>query len=193
MNSSWNSKIVEKRTHNLSPLQTSDTVAIQSPLNHQWNTTGKVIAALPNCQYQIRVDGLGRITLRNHCFLRKCKFKTAPKPIPFATPAAITPTINTSLLHPDPLTSSSNDTPKQTTHTLTHPQSSKIPRALSKLLPYNRPRLKERHSPHTTQPTCGGRGRWRSYCPNTQEKIILTSLAAQLTSANKQMPMSGLV
>ena len=56
---------------------------------------------------------LGRITLR------KCKFKTAPKPIPSATPAVITPTINTPLLYPDPLTSSSNDTPKQTTHTLT--------------------------------------------------------------------------
>ena len=99
----------------------------------------------------------GKITLRNRRFLRKCKFKTTPKPIPSATPAAITPTINTPLLHPDPLTSSSNDTPKQTTHTLTHPWSSKIPRALSKLLPHNRPGLKERHSPHTTRPT---RRRW---------------------------------
>ena len=64
----WNSKIVERynrHTHNLSLLQTGDTVAIQSPLNHQWNTREKVITALPNCQYRIRVDGLGRITLRN--------------------------------------------------------------------------------------------------------------------------------
>ena len=138
------------------PLQTGDTVAIQSPLNHQWNTTGKVITALPNRQYRIKVDRSGRTTLRNHRFLRKCKFKTASKPIPSATSAAITPTINTPLLHPDPLTSSSNDIPKQTTHTLTHPRSSKIPRALSRQLPHNRLGLKERHSPHTTRPTRGG-------------------------------------
>ena len=159
------SKIVERysrHTHNLSSLQTGDTVAIQSPLKHQWNTTGKVNTALPNHQYRIRVDGLRRITLRNRCFLRKCKLKTAPKPIPSARNTATTPTINTPLLHPDPLTSSSNDThttidtPKQTTYTLTHPRSSKIPTALSRLLPDNRPGHKERHSPHTTRPTRGG-------------------------------------
>ena len=103
--------------------------------------------------------------LRNRCFLRKCKFKTTPKPKPkpkpSETPAAITPTINTPLLHPDSPTSSSNDihttidTSKQTTHTFILPRSSKIPRALSRLRPYNRPSLKERHSPHTTQPARG--------------------------------------
>ena len=41
------------------------------------------------------------------------------------------------------LISSSNDTPKQTTHTLTHPWLSQIPRALSRLLPHNRPGLKK--------------------------------------------------
>ena len=95
-------------------------------------------------------------------FLRKCKFKTAPKPS--ATPAAITPTINTPLRHPDPQTSSSNDTHttidtlKQTTHTPTQPRSSKIPRALPRLLPHNRPGLKERHKPHKTRPACSGWG-----------------------------------
>ena len=100
-----NSKIVERynrHTHNLSSLQTDNTVAIQSPLNHQWNMTGKVITALPNHLYWIRVDGLERITLRNCHFLRKCKYKTAPKLIPSVTPAAITSTINTALLHLDP-------------------------------------------------------------------------------------------
>ena len=44
-----NAKIVErykKYTHNLPPLQAGDTIAIQSPLNHRWNTTGKIITAL---------------------------------------------------------------------------------------------------------------------------------------------------
>ena len=68
-----NAKRVErynKYTHNLLPLQAGDTVAIQSPLNHRWNTTGKMITALPDRQYQIRVDGSGRTTLRNSRFLR---------------------------------------------------------------------------------------------------------------------------
>ena len=49
-----NAKIVErynKYTHNLLPLDAVDTMAIQSPLNQRWNTTGKIITALPNCQY----------------------------------------------------------------------------------------------------------------------------------------------
>ena len=117
---------------------------------------------------------MGRITLKNRCFLRKCKFKTAPKPILSATTAAITPTINTPHLHPDSPTSSSKDihstidTPKQTTHTLTHPRSFKIPRALSRLLLHNRPGFKERQSPHVHSEE----ERWRSYCPNAQDKII---------------------
>ena len=141
----------------------------------RWNTTGKVITVLLNRQYRIRVDGSGRIVLTNRLFLRKCKFKTAPKLIP--TPAAITPTINTPLLNPDPPTSFSNDT-----HIFTHPRSSKIPRALSRLIPHNRPGLKERHSPLTIRPARGGGWRWRSYYPNAQGKIITTHLPAQQPS-----------
>ena len=63
-----NAKIVERYnryTHNLPPLQAGDTVAIQSPINHRCNTTGKVISSLPDRQYQIRVNGSRRITLMN--------------------------------------------------------------------------------------------------------------------------------
>ena len=85
-------------------------IAIQSPLNQRWNTMGKIITVLPDHQYQIRVDGSGRITFRNHCFFRKCKLKPAPTPIPSATPVQITHSSNAPLLHPYPLTSSSNGT-----------------------------------------------------------------------------------
>ena len=37
-----------KYIHNLPPLQADDTVAIQSPLNHKWNTTGKILIVLPD-------------------------------------------------------------------------------------------------------------------------------------------------
>ena len=108
-----NAKIVErynKYTHNLLPLQADHTKAIQSPLNHRWNTMGKIITALPDQQYQIRVVGSGRIPLRNHCLLRKCELKLAPTPIPSATPGPRTPSSNALLLHPYPPTSSSNGT-----------------------------------------------------------------------------------
>ena len=77
-----NAKIVEryhKYTHKLPPLRAGDTVAIQSPLNHRWNTTEEINTTLPNRQYRIRVDGPGRITLRNRHFLRKCELKHQPQ------------------------------------------------------------------------------------------------------------------
>ena len=79
-----NAKLVERynrHTHNLCPLQAGDTVTIQNPLNRRWNTTGKIISALPERQYKIRVDGSGRITLRNRRFLKKCNLKPTPTPI----------------------------------------------------------------------------------------------------------------
>ena len=146
-------KIVErynKYTHNLLLLQAGDTVAIQSSLNHRWNTTGKIITAQPDRQYQIRVDGSGRITLKNHRFLRKCKLKPAPTPIPNAIPGPITPSSNAPPLHLYPPTSSGNDTHtaiephKPTTYTSPHLRTSRIPRALSRLLPHNRPGQKKK-------------------------------------------------
>ena len=170
-----NSKIVErynKYTHNLLLLLASDTIVIQSPLNHRWKTMGKIITPLPDHQYWIRVDRSGRITLRNLCFL-----KPAPTTIPSATPGPINPASNIPLLHPYPSTSSCNGTHtviephKQTTYTSPHLQSSRIPQTLSRLLPHNTPGLKEGYSPHKTQPTRGGgEGRYRSYCSNVQNK-----------------------
>ena len=131
-----NVKMVEmynRYTHNLCPFQAGDTLAIQSPLNHQWNTTRKIITVLPDRQYQIRADGSGRLILRNYHFLTKCKIKASPTPIPSGIPKPITSIINVPLLHPDPLTSSGNDTctaielPKESMYTLTRLQSSKIP------------------------------------------------------------------
>ena len=103
-----NAKIVErynKYTHNLPSLQVGDTIAIQSPLNQRWNTMVKIITPLPDCQYQIRVDRAGRITLRNRRFLRKCELKPALTSIPSATPGPITSSNNTRLLHLYPPTS----------------------------------------------------------------------------------------
>ena len=60
--SSKTAKLVERYNRHAQPrLQAGDTVTIQNPLNRRWNTTGKIISALPERQYKIRVDGSGRI------------------------------------------------------------------------------------------------------------------------------------
>ena len=150
-----NAKIIErynKHTHNLPPLQAGDTVTIQSPIHHRWNTTGKIINSLPDRQYRIRVNGSGRITLRNRRFLRKCEFKPAPTPIPSATLEPTTSPISAPLLHPP----TPMEPQQQTTYTSPRLRSSRIPRALSRLFPHNKPGLKERYISHTTRPTYGG-------------------------------------
>lgn len=144
-----NAKIVErynKYTHNLPPLQAGDTVAIQNPVNRRWNKTGKIISSLPDRQYRIRVNGSRRITLRNRRFLRKCELKPTPTPIPSAALGPTIPSSDTTFLHL-PLS------PCNSTYTATKPQQqtthisprfrSRIPRALSRLLPHNKLGLKE--------------------------------------------------
>ena len=118
-----NAKIVDgynKYTHNLPPLQDGDTVAIQSLINHSWNTIGRIISSLPDRQYRIRTNGSGRITLRNHRFLRKCKLKPVPTPIPSATVGPTIPSSNTIFLHlplsPCNSTYTAIKPQKQTTH-----------------------------------------------------------------------------
>ena len=91
----------------------------------------------------------GRITLKNHCFLRKCELKPAPTPIPSASPGPITPSSNVPFLHPSPPTPSGNgvhtaiELPKQTTYTSPRLRSLRIPQALARLLPHNKPGLKK--------------------------------------------------
>ena len=102
-------KRYNRYTHDLCPLQAGDTVIIQNPFYHQWNSTSRIIIVLPDCPHQIRVDGSGRIMLRNCHFLRKLDVKAMSTPIPSAIFEPTSPTSNVPLMHPDPPTSSSND------------------------------------------------------------------------------------
>ena len=55
--------------HPLAPLAVQTLVMIQT--KGKWDKSGRVIEALPHRQYRIRVDGSGRVTLRNRRFLRQ--------------------------------------------------------------------------------------------------------------------------
>ena len=52
----------------LSPLSTQTAVRIQE--KGKWTKSGRVVETLPNRQYRIRMDGSGRVTLRNRRFLK---------------------------------------------------------------------------------------------------------------------------
>ena len=159
-----NARLIEKynRTaHTLRPLLKGQIVSIQCTNNARWSTTGQVIEILPHNQYRIRVDGSGRITLRNRRFLRKLETLVTPHPI-------LSPSNGTPILE-------GNDESKapalQTTDSETAPQPPLPPsstnqpavitqarpaRALSRLLPHNKPGLKELIPPERPLPMGGG-------------------------------------
>ena len=72
-----------EHTKTLRPLVVSDQVRIQNqtgPNPRKWDKTGHVIEVRQHDQYVIRVDGSGRVTLRNRKFLRKYIPVQPPRP-----------------------------------------------------------------------------------------------------------------
>ena len=80
-----NSKMIERYnrgTRTLPELDISDHVAVQNQRGHyskRWDKTGKIVEKLPFRQYKIRMDGSGRITLRNRRFLKEIQPVCADK------------------------------------------------------------------------------------------------------------------
>ena len=73
----------KEHTTLLPPLHIGDQVRIQNqtgPNPNKWDKTGTVIEVHQYYQYSIKVDGSGRIILRNRKFLRKYKPIYDPKP-----------------------------------------------------------------------------------------------------------------
>ena len=63
-----------EHTKRLSPLKIGDAVRIQNQTGqfpNKWDKTGRVVEVKQFDQYVVRVDGSGRVTLRNRKFLRK--------------------------------------------------------------------------------------------------------------------------
>jgi len=74
---------LNEHTKRLPPLVIGDRVRIQNQTgNHplKWDKTGSVIEVRQFDQYAVKVDGSGRITIRNRKFLRKYIPIQAPKP-----------------------------------------------------------------------------------------------------------------
>ena len=128
--------------HNLPSLQVGDMVFIHDPPStrghKRWIRTGRVVEALPYRQYRIRMNGSGRLSLRNRKFLKinpnasniKSAFRSnivAPSSPP-EPPSSPQSTLN----HEAPpfLATPSN-------------QPTRMPRALKQLQGFNKPGLRE--------------------------------------------------
>jgi hypothetical protein len=111
--------------HSLQTLNIGDDVLIQDPERTQgqkrWIRTGRIVEVLPFRQYRVKMNGSGRITLRNRRFLKQTNI-----PHMLHTP---------SLVSPVPTTSDS-------AATVTTP-TARLPRALRQLQDFNQRGLQE--------------------------------------------------
>ena len=88
-----------EHTKKLAGLQKGDKVFIQNqvgPNPKKWERTGTVVECKDHDQYAVKVDGTGRVTLRNRKFLRL--LKQIPKSSSSSSPPAsvsVTPTLPT--------------------------------------------------------------------------------------------------
>ena len=83
------SERLSEHTKHLPPLATGDSVRIQNqtgPHPTKWDKTGIVVEVRQFDQYVIRVDGSGRVTLRNRKYLRKYTPVYSREPVPTLPP-----------------------------------------------------------------------------------------------------------
>ena len=128
-----------KNPRNLPQLQVGDQVLIHDPPSvrghKRWIRTGRVVETLPYRQYRVRMEGSGRVSLRNRKFLKinpnakmiQPNITTFPPPQPTSSP--------TSNLNPEAPPFVVVENPR--------PSSARIPRALKQLMNFNKPGLKE--------------------------------------------------
>ena len=72
--------------HELPTLPTQTAVRVQEKGN--WAKTGRVVEVLKDRQYRIRMDGSGRLTLRNRRFLKPF-YQGTKQPLPIPSPSTI--------------------------------------------------------------------------------------------------------
>ena len=137
-----------KATRALVPLLVGDTVAIQNhnlgKKQQRWVQTGRVVEVLPYRQYRIKMNGSGRVCLRNRRFLKPVNLPVQYRhPIPSSLQTNELDTSKEANLSPNALNEnlpSSLPNLPPTNVTATTP---KLPRALKELQSYNQPGVKE--------------------------------------------------
>ena len=147
-----------RRTHVLPQLKIGDHVLLQDQASKKWNRTGTIVEMMPHRQYNIRMDGSGRVTMRNRRFIKPSQMGSCPVPIvsptlnpeatPFPTPLTqiITNQPNMNMNKNPPLTPDVSHEPNRSMDrapNIHQPNVTCIPRALARLGNFNNPGNKE--------------------------------------------------
>ena len=124
-----------EHTKALPPLPMGSQVRIQNqtgPHPTKWDKTGIVVEARPHDQYSVRVDGAGRVTLRNRRFLRKYNpVRPTPPPKRTALEDMLAPQLSTTLTPGPPTSSTTTGSPLS----FTPPASDPVDRAVPPMTP----------------------------------------------------------
>ena len=160
---------LSEHTVQLPPLKVGDTVRIQNQTGQyptKWDKTGIVVEVRQFDQYVVRVDGSGRVTLRNRKFLRKytpviqrepvlmlpspspehLEYQPTTKPAQTLTAAPTTRAASTPdppAIPPAPPVLDLDVAPEAVSPTPGKHSTSQLPRALRRLQSHNAPGLKE--------------------------------------------------
>ena len=97
------SKSLKEHSRPLHPLTIGDKVFLQNqqgPNPNKWDRSGTVVESPGNDQYRIKIDGSGRLTLRNRRFPRvytpvTSQLESSPLTTPLIPTDNPTPTVNT--------------------------------------------------------------------------------------------------
>ncbi|XP_076055162.1 uncharacterized protein LOC143033556 [Oratosquilla oratoria] len=79
MGEAGNTLMANSTPRHLQPLAPGARVRVQNQASDVWDRTGLVVEALPHRQYTIRLDGSGRIILRNRKHLRPTSARALPE------------------------------------------------------------------------------------------------------------------
>lgn len=172
---------LSEHTRPLSPLVIGDYVRIQNqmgPHPTKWDKTGIIVEVRQFDQYVVRVDGSGRVTLRNRKFLRKY-IPVIPRDPLLMAPGPIMTSVPSPSSNPPPTAPDFRRTPVATTRQSPHPpppglpNPKEIPPILSPpttvpLSPENQP------GPNTPQQTEGATPKTPLIPPTTPLRPLLT-------------------
>ena len=149
--------------HTLKPLSVQEAVRVQN--RGKWDKTGKIVDVLPHRQYSVKMDGSGRLTIRNRRFLKevsdgkKRKFVLPSATLPSKDHSATLP--NATLPSDDHMEANStppnsptrepvDDEPPEMTddgnEPINEPTTCKLPKALRELETYNKEGLLDQNS-----------------------------------------------
>ena len=142
-------KSYDEHAHNLKPLDMGTNVFVQNKHDkrhfNKWNLSGRIVEVMPHRQYKIRLDGSGRISLRNRKHIKPMPIDLITKDTPFLKPTVCHP-IQANVPKAGPISSGSDST---TDSTLRNENSSdgtqqrRLKNAMKKLASFNAPGLQE--------------------------------------------------